>query len=76
MLPGPADILMDPPASRLTEQNVGPFNAAFEAERAKGRRGGGGEEDHDIITVATTNRSTYGLGPLQVRNTLQVAPVQ
>lgn len=61
LMPRPTDIIMGPPASRLTEQNVVPFNAAFDAERAAARGVRSSFEEQDIITVATTNRYTYGL---------------
>lgn len=51
--------------SWLTEQNVRPLNAEFEAAGGGGggsRRGGA----HDALTVATVNRYTYALGQVEV----------
>ncbi len=54
-------------ASRLTEQNISPFNVAFEATRGGGGGGGApsgrGGDFEDTLTIATVNRYTYGLGP-------------
>jgi hypothetical protein len=55
-LAGPA-----PPASRLTAQNISPFNAAYEIARTR-VCGGSGEPELDALTIATVNRYTYGLG--------------
>jgi hypothetical protein len=56
-----------PVSARLTEQAVHPINAAFEAARGRGGGGGGAADEPDALTIATTNRYTYGLGPGQVR---------
>ncbi|GBF87427.1 hypothetical protein Rsub_00138 [Raphidocelis subcapitata] len=57
-LPGPAAS-----ASRLTAQNIGPFNAAYEIARSR-MGGGAGETELDALTIATVNRYTYGLGEM------------
>ncbi|KIY98059.1 hypothetical protein MNEG_9900 [Monoraphidium neglectum] len=52
-------------ASWLTEINVRPLNAQYEAGgAAAGSRAGRGRrgDAHDALTIATTNRYTYALG--------------